>query len=313
MKCEIEEKVSLNSIIEQEYEKGIGRKLYKGENKDSNYDEFRSRQTKKIIKIFKLLGCDFEDFRVSSKENSSFEIPITVAEICRVYISGDSSKGSAISNIHTGNFLKVKLEDKIKLLDRMEANLKEKTNYELDDYFTILRHEIEDSERVKDVIKGIQDSIETLLLEFGGIDGREGLVGVVNTDKKVSEFNNEIKDFEEYMEKIDSVEVTAKMKLNNPDKLVLMEYLETFLGEKIKDWLRIVDIAGEIREGDLEDYTFENIGMLTSEELLEEAIKEFENEKNLERESIKVHTEERIHTPEEIKEILEEIKKNLKK
>lgn len=313
MKYEMGEKFCLNSIIEQEYEKGIGRKLYKGENKDSKYEDFRVRQTEKIIEIFKSLNCNFEDFRTSSNKNSSFKLPITVAEICRVYISEDGSKGSVISNIRKGKFLKLKPEDKIKLLDRMEAILKEKTNYELNDYFTILRHEIEDSERVKNVIKGIQDSIEILLLEFGGIDGREGLVGVVNTDKKVSEFNNEIKDFEKSMEKIDSVEVTAKMKLNNLDKLVLMEYLETFLGEKIKDWLRIVDIAGEIREGDLEDYAFENIGMLTSEELLEEAIKEFENEKNLERKSIKAHTEERIHTPKEFKEILDEIKKNLKK
>lgn len=304
--------VSLNKIVIEAYENKEGRKLLKGEKDDKPVKNYYKECRKKLIEICGSLNCDFEEFK---SDNNYYEFPISVATIFKTYLLEDSKNGSFISKLRKGRFLDITFEEKRNFIDKIKVNLKEeykecdlKENVyiEIEDICRDLLKESEYSERVKDIVTMTQFIssvlVEASLIKLSGIDAKEGLLGVVDPDKQQYYDVKEDK-------KICNLKITADKKLNNPDKLVMMEYLETCLKEKINEWIQIVNIAGEIREQDVEDYKFENRDMLESKELLINAIKEFENEKNQEKDNIV----EKIHTKEEFSNILNEIRRDLNK
>lgn len=311
------DKVSLNKIVIEVYENKLGRKLLKGEAYDKPYNNFNKQCITKLNEISKSLNCDFEEFR---NDNNNFELPVVVAAIFKAYLLEYSGNGSFISKLRNRRFLDITLEEKRDFIDRIKVNLKEEYKddelkedvyIEIEDICRTLLKEAKYNERVKDIVTTTQFFssllIEASLIKLSGIDAKEGILGVENPDK------HQYYDIEEEMKKISNLKITADRKLNIPDKLVMMEYLEVFLKEKINDWIQIVNIAGEIREQDVEDYIFENRDMLESKKLLENAIKEFENKKNQEKEHTKANMAGKIHTREEFYEILNDLRRDLNK
>ena len=310
----MKEQVSLNEIIRETYVKKVGRELFKDEMQDKPYQNYSNECTKKLRDICKVLDCDLEEFK---NDKGRFEIPIAVAEIFKVYLLDKSGKGSFISKLRNGKLSDITFEEKRDFIEKIKINLKDKykndelkkeIDIEVEEISRALLHEAKYSEKVKDIIATTQFFsnilIEASIVKLSGINELEGFVSVINPNK--SYFNNS--GVEEELKKVRETKVNISKKLTIQDKIELMEYLEVFLKEKIKDWIEIVNIAGEIREQDVEDYKFEKRDMMKSRELINLAISDYKERLEEERlPKLKPH-----NTEEEIKNIIDEIRSKIR-
>ncbi|MDU8966661.1 MAG: hypothetical protein E7H39_12450 [Clostridium sp.] len=310
----MKEKISLNEVLKDVYINKVGRDIFRGEMQDNAYKSFVKDSTKKLKEICKVLKCDFESFK---NDKDRFELPVVVAEIFRVYLSEESGKGSFISKLKGKKFASITFEEKRNFIEKVRASVEGK--YKDDKLKNSIYKEIEEvcrnlldealyNEKVKDVITNTQFFsnilIEASIVKLSGINELEGFVSVMNP-KKLDLNNSEI---EAELKKVRETKIEISNKLTIEDKIELMEYLEVFLREKIKEWIEIVNIAGEIREQDVEDYKFEKRDMMKSKDLVNLAISDYKEKLEEERlPKLKYH-----HTKEEIKNIIEEIKINMR-
>lgn len=310
----MEERISLNQVIKDTYIEKIGRELFKGEMQDTKYKNYAKDSRGKLNEICLALNCDLEDFK---NDNGTFDLPIVVAEIFKVYLLEKSSKGSFISKLRGRKLSDITFEEKIYFINKVKVNLKEKYNSdemnkeidsEVEEIFSVLLDKAKYGEKVEEIIETTQLFtnllIEASIVKLSGINKLDGFVSVINP--KRIDFNNI--DMDEEVKKIRDTKVKINQKLTIEDKIELMQYLEVFLKEKIEEWWEIVNIAGEIREADVEEYKFENRNMMKSKEIVNLAISEYKE--NLE--------EERLpelkppHSPEEMRRIIDEIKNSRK-
>lgn len=308
------EKVSLNEVIREVYVKKVGRELFKDEMQDKPYKNYSDECTKKLRDICKVLNSDLEEFK---NDKGTFDLPISVAEIFKVYLLEKSGKGSFISKLRNGKLSDITFEEKRDFIEKIKINLKRKykddklkkdIDIEVEEISRELLHEARYSEKVKDIIATTQFFsnilIEASIVKLSGINELEGFVSVINPNKL--HLNNS--KIEEELKKVRDTKVDISKKLTIEDKIELMEYLEVFLKEKIKDWIEIVNIAGEIREQDVEDYKFEKRNIMKSRELINLAISDYKEKLEVERlPKLKPH-----HTEEEIKSIINEIKSKIR-
>ncbi|UZP04717.1 hypothetical protein JW813_06820 [Clostridium botulinum] len=302
----MKEKVSLNEVIRDAYIKKNARELFKDEMQDKPYKNYSDECTKKLRDICKVLNSDLEEFK---NDKGTFDLPIVVAEIFKAYLLEKSGKGSFISKLRNGKLSDITFEEKRDFIGKIKINLKEKykddelnkdIDIEVEEISRALLHEAKYSEKVKDIIATTQFFsnllIEASIVKLSGINELEGFVSVNNPNKSYSDNS----DVEEELKKVRETKVDISKKLTIEDKIELMEYLEVFLKEKIKEWVEIVNIAGEIREQDVEDYKFEKRDMIKSRELINLAISDYKEKLQEER----LPALKSPHTEEEIKTIL---------
>ncbi|HAT4340778.1 TPA: hypothetical protein I9094_003095 [Clostridium perfringens] len=309
------DKISLNQVLKEVYVKKIGRDILPGEMQDYSYKSFVKESTQKLRDICKVLKCDFESFK---NDKNRFELPAVVGEIFKVYLSEESGKGSFISKLKGKKFADITFEEKRNFIEKVKVSIEEK--YKDDKLKSLIYEEIEDIcrnllgealyvEKIKGMISNTQFFsdilIEASIVKLSGINELEGFVSTINP-KNLDLNESKI---EEELKKVRDSKIDISNKLTVEDKIELIEYLEVFLKEKIKDWMEIVNIAGDIREQDVEDYKFERREMLNSKEIVNLAISEYK-EKLAEERLPKMNY---IHTEEEIKNIIEEIKINRNK
>ena len=310
----MEEKISLNQVIKDTYVEKIGRELFKGEMQDTKYKNYFKDSREKLNKICLALNCDLEDFK---NDHGTFDLPILVAEIFKVYLLEKSSKGSFISKLRSGKLSDVTFEEKVDFINKVKVNLKEKYNSdemnkeidsEVEEIFSVLLDKAKYGEKVEEIIETTQLFtnllIEASIVKLSGINKLDGFVSVINP--KRIDFNNI--DMDEEVKKIRDTKLKINQKLTIEDKIELMQYLEVFLKEKIEEWWEIVNIAGEIREADIEDYKFENRNMMKSKEIVNLAISEYKEKLEEER----LPELKPPHSPEEMRRIIDEIKNSRK-
>lgn len=296
--------VSLNEILMELYvEKEGGDKS----TADSPYKNFVKDNTKKLKDIFKAMGCDIEQFK---NEKDRYDLPIVVAEVFKVYISEESSKGSYISKLKNKKFLDITIEEKVDFINKIIDKIKEK--YKDDNNKTQVYKELEDLQNTwiaeanysEDVKKEILETeiytnliIESAMIQVGSISELDGLITVDNNMVNNLDKDNRINDY-------DKDNVDYRLKLSQKDRLELLKYLRCFIINNIKEWKNIVDIACELREDNMIESALGNEGVLSSKELLELSIQEYEDE-------IKENMKPKIvvkHNPEEMKKIIDEIR-----
>lgn len=302
-----EKTVSLNEIFMELYtEKN---KISKGEVeiKDNPYKSFVAENTEKLKDIFKAMRFDIESYK---NENGTYDIPIVVAEVFKVYLTDKSPKGSFISRIKSKKFLEITIEEKKDFINKVIKQLRKKfdgypnVEDEISDICERWIGEIEYNEKVKNkIIEAVSISnllIEAAVTNVGAISEIDGLVAVNNHTFDSIQEDKSV----DFFKKINEVKVPYNIRLSENDRLELIEYLTTSIVESIKDWKRIVNIACELREENILEHGIDNTNFINSSELVKMSIKEYE-------ESIKANMKWKQvpkHTEEEAKEILKSIK-----
>jgi len=302
-----QQKIALNEIFMELYEEK--KKINKCEigTADTPYKNFVNENTEKLKAIFKAMNFDIEQYK---NNKVTYEIPIIVAEIFKIYLKEDSRKGSFISRVRGKKFLEISYGEKKDFINKVIIQLKEKFkdyanfNDELEDirkrwiseasYNEEIKGEIIDTEIISNIL------IESAIINVGAISELDGLVSVENP---VYEDIAENKSLDE-LKKINEITVPYSAKLTQEDRLELVHYLRNFIIENIKQWKKIVNIACELRESNISEYDIDDINFFDSEELVKLAIKEYENEIKTKMKAQHVVQ----YNPEEIQEILKNIK-----
>lgn len=305
-----EKTVSLNEIFMEVYEKKSDVKDVK--TADSLYKSFVKDNTKKLKEIFKAIGCDIEEFK---NDKDRYDLPIVVAEIFKLYITENSGKGSYISKLKNKKFTDITIDEKVDFIDKIKDKIKERYKNDINE--TDIYRELEDlyeqwkaeaiySEDVKKEILNtelyINSILEAAMIQVGSISGLDGLITISNDAiGNIDEYNR--------VEQFNSNKIHYSQKLSHKDRLELLKYLKHFVINNIKEWKNIVDIACELREDNISESALGNEEILSSKELLQLSIQEYEDE-------IKENMKPRIvvkHNPDEMKRILDELRINLNK
>lgn len=312
-----ERAVALNEILMELYAQRENIDINEIETTVSPYKDFAKDTTKKLKEILKALKCDIEQFK---NDNNRYDIPVVVAEILKIYLSEDSGKGSYISKIKRKKFFEIEFEEKINFINKVAEQLREK--YEEDSNKENVFKEIDDlekrwigeaqySEVVKDEVIETESIInmimEACMFKVASISELDGLVTVDN-GKNIDYPEEEILDI---INSEDRVELPYSAKLSYQDRLELLKYFKVFFINNIKEWKKIVDIASELRQYNVEDDAINKSGLISSDELLKSAINEYEEEIKDTMKPIDIPK----HTPEEFYKILDELgykKKNKK-
>lgn len=312
-----ERAVALNEILMELYAKRENIEIDEIETKVSPYKDFAKDTTKKLKEILKALKCDIEQFK---NDNNRYDIPVVVAEILKIYLSEDSGKGSYISKIKRKKFFEIEFEEKINFIKKVAEQLrekyaedsnKEKVFKEIDDLEKRWIGEAQYSEVVKDEVIETESIInmimEACMFKVASISELDGLVTVDNGNS--ADYSEE--EILEIINSEDRVELPYSAKLSYQDRLELLKYFKVFLINNIKEWKKIVDIASELRQYNVEDDAINKSGLISSDELLKSAINEYEEEIKDTMKPIDIPK----HTPEEFCKILNELgykKKNKK-
>lgn len=312
-----ERAVALNEILMELYAKRENIEIDEIETKVSPYKDFAKDTTKKLKEILKALKCDIEQFK---NDNNRYDIPVVVAEILKIYLSEDSGKGSYISKIKRKKFFEIEFEEKINFIKKVAEQLrekyaedsnKEKVFKEIDDLEKIWIGEAQYSEVVKDEVIETESIVnmimEACMFKVASISELDGLVTVDNGNS--ADYSEE--EILEIINSEDRVELPYSAKLSYQDRLELLKYFKVFLINNIKEWKKIVDIASELRQYNVEDDAINKSGLISSDELLKSAINEYEEEIKDTMKPIDIPK----HTPEEFCKILNELgykKKNKK-
>ncbi|MCI6693694.1 hypothetical protein [Clostridium perfringens] len=312
-----ERAVALNEILMELYAKRENIEIDEIETKVSPYKDFAKDTTKKLKEILKALKCDIEQFK---NDNNRYDIPVVVAEILKIYLSEDSGKGSYISKIKRKKFFEIEFEEKINFIKKVAEQLrekyaedsnKEKVFKEIDDLEKIWIGEAKYSEVVKDEVIETESIVnmimEACMFKVASISELDGLVTVDNGNS--ADYSEE--EILEIINSEDRVELPYSAKLSYQDRLELLKYFKVFLINNIKEWKKIVDIASELRQYNVEDDAINKSGLISSDELLKSAINEYEEEIKDTMKPIDIPK----HTPEEFCKILNELgykKKNKK-
>lgn len=312
-----ERAVALNEILMELYAQRENIEIDEIETKVSPYKDFAKDTTKKLKEILKALKCDIEQFK---NDNNRYDIPVVVAEILKIYLSEDSGKGSYISKIKRKKFFEIEFEEKINFIKKVAEQLrekyaedsnKEKVFKEIDDLEKIWIGEAKYSEVVKDEVIETESIVnmimEACMFKVASISELDGLVTVDNGNS--ADYSEE--EILEIINSEDRVELPYSAKLSYQDRLELLKYFKVFLINNIKEWKKIVDIASELRQYNVEDDAINKSGLISSDELLKSAINEYEEEIKDTMKPIDIPK----HTPEEFCKILNELgykKKNKK-
>ena len=187
----------------------------------------------------------------------------------------------------------------------------EKVFKEIDDLEKIWIGEAKYSEVVKDEVIETESIVnmimEACMFKVASISELDGLVTVDNGNS--ADYSEE--EILEIINSEDRVELPYSAKLSYQDRLELLKYFKVFLINNIKEWKKIVDIASELRQYNVEDDAINKSGLISSDELLKSAINEYEEEIKDTMKPIDIPK----HTPEEFCKILNELgykKKNKK-
>ena len=312
-----ERAVALNEILMELYAKRENIEIDEIETKVSPYKDFAKDTTKKLKEILRALKCDIEQFK---NDNNRYDIPVVVAEKLKIYLSDDSGKGSYISKIKRKKFFEIEFEEKIIFIKKVAEQLreknavdsnKEKVFKEIDDLEKIWIGEAKYSDVVKDEVIETESIVymimEACMFKVASISELDGLVTVDNGNS--ADYSEE--EILEIINSEDRVELPYSAKLSYQDRLELLKYFKVFLINNIKEWKKIVDIASELRQYNVEDDAINKSGLISSDELLKSAINEYEEEIKDTMKPIDIPK----HTPEEFCKILNELgykKKNKK-
>lgn len=299
--------------------------LYKEKTKDENIEKkdsyiyFIRDYTKKLKEIFSAMRIDIEQYRTRGrsdvKNNDSYDIPRVVAEVFKAYLNEESSKGSFISKLKNRNFFDITLKEKEEFIEKIVNRLKEnyKNNPNKEKVYSEIENirkrwisEAEYNEEIRsEIIKTKRFTnlmIEAGFMNVGGISELDGLVGVNDRIFDRLEYNNI--DLSEKMKHFDDSKIRYRMDLAPNDRLELIKYFRHMMKDTLRNWKDIVDIACEIRDGDITESNNEH---MSSEELVKVSINDYKSElkRNLEPKSIPEFDKD------EMEKILKEIKQEM--
>ncbi|MHC1723205.1 MAG: hypothetical protein AB9836_08385 [Aminipila sp.] len=284
---------------------------------DSPYKNFVNENTKKLKEIFKAMEFDIEQFK---NDKDRYEIPNAVAEIFKLYLNKeDGGKGSFISKLKRKKFLEITYEEKLKFIGNAVAKLRDKYENHTEVIDELNRKWTADAKYYEDIkckIKEIKEktnySIEEAISNVASITELEGLVSVNTYDdlmeeKIFEEILNEISENKDLFSSESNPKennVPYSIKLNESDRMELVNYLGISIENNIKQWKKIVDIACELREGEIIETSINCTDFISSEELVRLAIEEYEKELKLKKEANHSNQD----SPEKMQEILKSIR-----
>ena len=195
--------------------------------------------------------------------------------------------------------------------NKEKDNINNDADKKIDDLEKIWIGEAKYSEVVKDEVIETESIVnmimEACMFKVASISELDGLVTVDNGNS--ADYSEE--EILEIINSEDRVELPYSAKLSYQDRLELLKYFKVFLINNIKEWKKIVDIASELRQYNVEDDAINKSGLISSDELLKSAINEYEEEIKDTMKPIDIPK----HTPEEFCKILNELgykKKNRK-
>lgn len=236
--------VNLNTILRDIYDErnkglNIRKDIY-----ESNYENFKKDNIKKLKKISYAMGIDISNYKI----NKNYEIPEIVGDVFKVYLTENSGKNTFISKIINKKFEDISYEEKKKFIRKVTKKLQETGKYDeknLIEFESCKIIEIENSVILKNsidnIIKNSSNLIEERCRKFLEFNEKNGLLIVNDKIHEIFsyDFNKEIVDMKnsDNMLYIDI--------LNYDEKQILLNHLYKMIEDTINNWERLIRIANE--------------------------------------------------------------------
>lgn len=301
--------VALNGIFMDMYSQKNNINIKNIDTADSDFKNFAKDNTKKVKAIFKAIEFDIDQFK---DERDRYKIPFVIAEVIKVYLNEKSGKGTFISKLKSEKFDDISYAEKLEFIDTIEDTLatkcadclKTENGYnELELLVMKWKSRAEFNDEVKEKIEITKKNISSLIkYQMEKVSSIDKFDGVISVEKPLTE--NELKAIFNYS-KINRTDIPYRLMLTYEDRIELLDYLNIIIEDSINQWRRIVDIACEIREIDVEESGELSSIRMNSKQLLDRSISEFAKETNM---KMKPHD---IQNNDDIEEILKDIRREL--
>lgn len=314
---EKEKFVSLNSIISYVYKKknNLDKIEYFGNQK---YKGFASHIDNEIRKICKALNIDLDAYKdnkntINSNKHTEYKIPYMLGEILKVYLMMDSSNGSTISKIKNGKAKKVTIGEKIQLIKEMIKFL-EKNNTDPD--LKIVIKYLNDKYLLEAVaeedLKKIIEFNECVVKEFMNlmtykVSNMQENSGFIKLEEMKEPNLKKLVHTKSILKFIDTIKDSSALKkqyLTMDDRILLSKYFLTWIIDNMKEFFCVLENFAEVREDDVSENSRDNYA--SSESVLNEALEMY-------RDKIKRELIPKKLPPDNMKQIMEEIKLKIKK
>lgn len=303
--------VALNEIFMDMYSQKNNISKKDIDTADSDFKNFAKDNTKKLKAIFKAIEFDIDQFK---NERDRYKIPCVIAEVIKSYLNEKSGKGTFISKLKSKKFHDISYAEKLAFIDTIEDalatkytdSLKEDHGHYNELELLVMKWKLkaEFNNEVKEKIEITQKNISSLIKDqMEKVSSIDKFDGVISAERPLAE--NELKAiFNE--SKINRADIPYRLMLTYEDRTELLDYLNIVIENSINQWKRIVDIACEIREIDVEDVGELSCVQMNSQQLLDKAISEFTKETNIKNERYDIEK-----VKDDIGDILKDIRKEL--
>ncbi|MEX0060986.1 hypothetical protein [Clostridium butyricum] len=314
---EEEKFVSLNSIISYLYKRENNLdKIEYFENKD--YKKFAKSKNRETKKICKALDIDLDAYKdnkntVKSNKHTEYKIPYMLGEILKVYLMMDSSNGSTISKIKNEKVNKVTIGEKIQLINEMIKFLEKNNN---DPDFKMVVKYLHDKclvealaeEELKKITEFnecvVNEFMELMIYKISNMKENSGFIKL----EQIKEPNlKKLVHTKAILKFIDTIKDTTALKkeyLTINDRILLSKYFLSWIIDNMKEFFCVIENFAEVREDDVSQNSRDNYA--SSESVLDEALEMY-------RSKIKRELIPKKLPPDNMKQIMEEIKLKIKK
>lgn len=267
-----DKKVNLDEILKEAYIR-----THKEDNIGYYYESIKSTSRKNMLKIFKVLDIDMDNYKTMKGRKSIYEIPFIVGELIQIYVEEEYNNNLLIEKIKSNDIEGITYKEKGYFVDKVVNHIKNKYPNdekiikeinELDNFWKVQAKFHEDIMNQLELTKGVTNTLINRYIKMvSSVDKFDGLIAIDDETKELMESDTQFaKDFQGFIK----YETLLKYSLSMDDRKEIVSYLKFCIINGIKEWFEVVNQFYDIR--DTETGEFEVKKFRESKEILKEAI-----------------------------------------
>ncbi|EKQ55892.1 MULTISPECIES: hypothetical protein [unclassified Clostridium] len=267
-----DKKVNLDEILKDAYIR-----THKEDKTEHYYESSKSTSKKNLLKIFKVLDIDMDNYKIMKGKKPIYEIPFIVAKLIQIYVEEEYNNNSLIEKIKSNDIEGITYKEKAYFIDKVVNHIKskypndEKIIKEINELKSFWKVQAKFHEDIMNQLKVTNSMTHTLINRYikmvSAIDKFDGLIAIDDKTKELMESDTQFaKDFQGFIK----YETLLKYSLSMNDRKEIVNYLKYCIINGIKEWFEVVNQFYDIR--DAETGEFEVKKCSDSKEILKEAI-----------------------------------------
>lgn len=267
-----DKKVNLDEILKEAYIR-----THKEDKTEYYYESSKSTSKKNLLKIFKVLDINMDNYKIMKGKKTIYEIPFIVGELIQIYVEEEYNNNSLIEKIKSNHIESITYKEKEYFINKVVNHIKNKYKNdekiikeinELDNFWKVQAKFHEDIMNQLELTKNITNTMTNRYIKMvSSVDKFDGLIAIDDETKELMESDAQFaKDFQGFIK----YETLLKYSLSMDDRREIVSYLKFCIINGIKEWFEVVNQFYNIRDAETGEVEVEKCR--DSNDILKEAI-----------------------------------------